>query len=244
MTPHFAALLFAMVGPNDFTIAIPHSPETAEGQRLIAQRALQVCRRRYRQLGRYRFTGAERIVRDGKRSAEFVVAQELACLDAPPPPPAPAQEPAPADWQPTAEDERQVQELTRRYFALLDAGDAKQAHSLWSPENRAEMPLDARAAQINGFRDQAGKPGEHRIAALTWYVNPPDAPAPGIYVAADYERSYEKLALNCGYLMWYRGADGSYVLVREENNMMARQATEPSLQSLSEARALMRCRDR
>ncbi len=242
MTSHLVALLLVMLGPNDFSMSLPLSPETAEGQRLIAERALEICGGRYPHLGRYRFEGSERTQPDGKRSAVFAVEQEMACMDARPPETRPTEEAAPADWEPSLDDERRVQELTRRYFALVDAGDSKRAHEMWSSNTRLTTPLDARAAQIDDFRKQAGKPGEHRIAALTWYVNPPGAPTPGIYVAADYERSYEKLALNCGYVVWFRERNGGYVLIREENNMLPRQPQEPSPQSLDETRAMLGCR--
>jgi hypothetical protein len=234
------ALLLA-IGPNNFTATLPISPELPEGQRLLAQRALEICAGRYPQLGRYRFEGTEQVTPGGGRTGSFSVEQELTCLDTPPPAAWPAEQPAPTDWQPSAADERQVTELTRRYFTLVDAGDAERVHQLWSAGNRAETPLPERAAAIREFRLQAGAPGPHRIAGLSWYVNPAGAPRPGVYVAADYERSYAGLAVNCGYLVWFREPDGNYSLIREENNSTARQEREPMPDQVEELRALMRC---
>jgi uncharacterized protein DUF4019 len=236
------AFALAAAGPEDFSIPLPISPETLEGQRRIAERAAEICGRRFPQLGEYRFTGEETVPLSGPRTAAFEVRQELACLDRPPP--ATSGTPAPSDWRPTPEDEREVMAQTERYFALVDAGNAEAIDALWVESQRAAMPLPERAAALTAFRRQSGTPGHHRIVALTWYINPPNAPAPGIYVAADYERSYSALALNCGYVVWLREGSGRYRLVREETNILGREEPPMSPERLAETRSLMHCRGR
>jgi hypothetical protein len=195
-------------------------------------------------LGRYQFSGSEQVLpgRAVGLPPRFAVEQEVSCTDDPPPPVAEAvAEPVPADWRPTIEDERSVLALTNRYFALIDAGDAAAVHQLWVSSEQAATPLPERAASIEQFRREAGTPGQHRVAALTWYVNPDGAPRPGVYVAADYERSYAGLHLSCGYVVWYREGEGRYLLVREETGMVARSAGEMAPERLAEVRTLMRC---
>jgi hypothetical protein len=230
-------LSLAAAEPESFTVTIPVSPETAEGRLLIARRAAEHCRGRYPQLGRYRFEGRERLGAEGASS--FEVRQELHCLDLPPP--VVSAPPAPAGWRSTAQDEERVSALTQHYFALVDAGDAEQVHRLWSEGEREATPLADRAAAIEAFRRQAGRPGAHRIVRTTWYVNPQNAPRPGIYVAVDYERSYSGLHLNCGYLVWFREAEDRYILLREDTAILARDGSDHSAESLAELRRQMRC---
>lgn len=236
-------LWLAQAAPTEFTMTLPVSPETPEGQRLIAQRAIEFCAGRFPQLIRYRFTGDETIAPDGTRQSRFEVRQELTCLDSPPPPPqlAPL---SPPDWRPSEEDERAVRTLTERYFAMVDRGDAEGIHQLWSEGERAAVSVEERAAQLEAFRRQAGTPGRHRLVRLTWYVNPQNAPARGIYVAVDFERTYDGLLLNCGYVVWFRDTADHYVLLREESNTLARSDSDGSPQSLAEARRLMQCEGR
>jgi hypothetical protein len=233
------ALAAVALGPNDFTITIPISPDTPEGQRLVATRAQEICGSRYPIGGRYRFTGDERISPQGDRLSSFQVRQELTCSDTPPF--APSGDRAPDGWQPSERDTREILALSQRYFAAVDGGDAEAAHAMWSVDQQAETPVAERRRGIEEFRRQAGPSGADPRMRLTWYVNPDGAPRPGIYVAADYERSYANLALNCGYLIWYREGDARYRLTRQENTIVARTATPLSAEQLAPVRQQSRC---
>lgn len=235
--------LLAFAQPTEFTLTLPASPETVEGQRLIAARAVEHCRGRYPRLGRYRFTGRERVGADAAPEASFEVRQELICLDSPPGPSlaSPSPPPASEDWRPTREDHQFVTALSERYFALVDRGDADQVQLLWTDSERQATPLAERAADLAEFRRVAGAPGRHSVVAVTWYVNPAGASRPGVYAAVDYERRYSGLVLNCGYLVWFRTAPDRYELVREETNRMVRDAADPAPERLAELRRQMRC---
>lgn len=235
-----ALLVLLHAGPDDFRLTIPVSPETAEGQRLLAERALQICAGRYPVLARYRFSGREQVGPDGRRSGLFDVSQELSCADRPPP--AAVETPAPADWRATERDEADARAATERYFAAVDAGDAARVHAMWSANQQAARSVEERAAELRGFLDQAGRPGRHVIARLTWYVNPQGADRPGIYVAADYERSYSGFFVNCGYLVWFREAPGRYELIREETCIVGAGDAPNSPEGIAQARSLARCR--
>ena len=235
-----ASLLLMVLGPNDFSLTIPVSPETADGRRLIAERALEICGSRFPQLGQYRFEGTEALSGDARGQARFDVVQELACVDAPSV--SPAGTPVSADWQPSEADVQLITAMTMRYFSLLDEGNPAAAMRLWSADQQAMMPPE-RLEQLQEFRREAGAPGQHQIRALTWYVNPENAPAPGVYVAADYERQYSALAFNCGYLMWFREGEGRYVITREETSSFPRTA-DATEQLIADARSRFGCRDR
>jgi hypothetical protein len=237
-----ALLALLLAGPDDFRLTIPVSPDTTEGRGLLAERARQICAGRYPVLARYRYSGRERIGPDGRPGGLFDVSQELSCADRPPP--VSVAPPAPADWRATDRDEADARAATERYFAAVDAGDAARVHAMWSASPRAATPLEERAAQLRSFRDQAGRPGRHLIARLTWYVNPEGADRPGIYVAADYERSYSGFYLNCGYLVWFRQAPGRYELVREETAVVGAGDVPDSPEGVAHARSLARCRPR
>jgi hypothetical protein len=128
------------------------------------------------------------------------------------------------------------------YFAAVDAGDAARIHGMLASDRQADESLPERAEALRAFRATAGTPGTHRITALTWYVNPPAAPHGGVYVAADFERAYSDLLVNCGYLVWFRETAGRYVLVREENNMIARRDFGDHPANIAELRAMTHCR--
>ncbi|MFS0736179.1 DUF4019 domain-containing protein [Sphingomonas sp. 1P06PA] len=109
---------------------------------------------------------------------------------------------------------------TEAYFAAKDRGDAEAAYRRLAPSVKAYLPPDLWKANLAQFNAGAGKPEGREIARLTWYDNPPEAREPGLYVAADFTGRFSGLALMCGYVMWHREADGTFRIVREEQNVL------------------------
>jgi hypothetical protein len=232
-----ALALFASSQPATLVLELPVSPETPEGQRLVAAGALSHCRGKFPVIGRYRFEGTEAV---GTNAPRFRFEAEISCTDTAPPPPSAVAAPR-ADWQPSAEDSRRVEAATRAYFAAVDAGDVARLESMMSTGHRdTSTAADRRAANAE-FRQMGGRPKEHRILRTTWYVNPPGV-EPGAYVAVDFDRQYENLAVSCGYVAWHRQPDGSFLLVREESGHAPRTAST-SPDEIVRLRAMLRCRD-
>jgi hypothetical protein len=231
------ASLISIVQPQTFSMQLPVSPETPEGQRLVALRALELCAGQFPQLGRYRFAGDERVGASPRSPASFTILQELTCTDAPPEPPVGVS--LPAGWQPSEADTHAATAATERYFAAVDSGDAAALDAMSSAGHREGTSAAERAARLATFRSEAGRPGQHRIVRVTWYVNPEGA-APGAYAAVDFERQYQNFSVSCGYVAWQRQGDGSLSLIREETGNAPREV--PGV-SMAEVRASLRCRD-
>jgi len=51
---------------------------------------------------------------------------------------------------------------------------------------------------------------------VTVYIDPPSAPNKGIYVATDFDQSYENIPIYCGYLVWYKFDEG-FRIIREDS---------------------------
>jgi hypothetical protein len=225
---------------GSFTLSMPVRPDTTEGQTLLAREAQRRCHPLFAQPGRYRSEGNQAFGKTRPAPVKWKAQQEFTCGKAlPEVPQPPAADP---DWQPTPAIEQEIIEITRRYFARVDVADAPGAHASWSAENQQMLPLAQRRAMLADQRKAAGEPLGHRVLKLSWYVNPADAPMPGIYVAADYEKRYRNMAAHCGYLVWSRQADSSFVIVREEAGRLSKSdaaAMSPSM--LAEARAQLRC---
>jgi hypothetical protein len=80
--------------------------------------------------------------------------------------------------------------------------------------------FDSWAANAKIQHANAGQVRSRRIVKITWYKDPPSAPEPGIYAAADFSGQFENDPMYCGYLAWHRGADGNYRIIREEENFI------------------------
>jgi hypothetical protein len=134
-------------------------------------------------------------------------------------------------WQPTDLDQQAVLAATYAYFAAKDSGLYSRAWQSLSDRMKLMSPAAPWQAKAAEFNREAGPVRARRVVELTWYNNPPDAPEPGIFVAADYSADFERLEFVCGYVMWLLQPDGSFRLVREEQNMLDKETAKkvPSL---------------
>lgn len=228
------------VQPTAFDMELPVSPETPAGQRMVAIRAIELCAGRYPVLGHYRFDVNE-TVEGTAAPSRFHIRQELECRDTPPTPRAPAGEPLPANWQASEADQRRATEATRAYFAAVDAGDVARLEAMMTPGHRADQTTADRTQQLAAFRERAGRPSAHRIIRVSWYVNPPGV-EPGAYAAVDFDRTYARLAISCGYVAWHRQPDGRLLLVREETGSAPR-TPDLTPDQIARFRVQLQCRD-
>lgn len=116
--------------------------------------------------------------------------------------------------------EQEVSKASYEYFRLKDGGDYGAAYALFAPSVKTYLTRDLYTSQSSQFNVEAGKAEERRVVKLTVYHDPPDAPAPGLYVAADFVARFPNIYLHCGYLMWHREKDGKFRLVREEQSFI------------------------
>jgi hypothetical protein len=133
---------------------------------------------------------------------------------------------------------------TYAYFAAKDSGSYERAWGMLTGGMKQISPAEKWRSEATGFNARAGQVRSRRVTELTWYNNPPGAPQPGLYVAADFSADFEQLDFLCGYVMWLLKPDGSFALAREEQNMLDR-ATAKNLASIDRKplRAQMGCKD-
>ncbi|SNS08939.1 Protein of unknown function [Sphingomonas laterariae] len=116
--------------------------------------------------------------------------------------------------------QQQVTDASYAYFAAKDGGRFDRAYALIGPSMQSYLKPDLFASEAARFNAESGKAAERRVVRLTWYRDPPDAPAPGLYVAADFRSQFPNIHLHCGYLMWHQEQDGSFRIVREEQSFI------------------------
>lgn len=146
-----------------------------------------------------------------------------------------------AQYKPKDEQERRLVQAATTYFATKDEQRFNDAYAVFSVSYKQQVPLENWKNEMESFYASAGKPGGRTIRKVTWYKNPANA-QPGLYAAVDFESRFANLALHCGYVVWRQQMDGSFELVREEENAIPNaimsQLTPEKLQSI---RAQFRC---
>lgn len=150
------------------------------------------------------------------REGPFLFLQQISCVDVAAAPSMIVTDPT---WRPTDVQQGIILELTRRYFRFKDTGDFGQVPQLLAPSLSF---ADWRAA-AEKFSKQAGEVRYRKVEKVTWYKDPPNGPAPGVYAAVDFRGQFANVDIYCGFVVWHRGHDGIITgLLREEQNYISR----------------------
>lgn len=183
---------------HQVTVTIDGQPNTAVLQRLLERAAEGACAGRFVHYGRYRYELNQPAPgEDPGLPTTFVFHQTITCADEPQ-----AEPPAPVPSNLTEVEltqlEPEVMGRASRFFAAMDSGRWAEAYELSAPELHGGMTLEEWIAD-QGAPDPALS---RNLIRLTWYQNPPTAPA-GLYGAVDYSARHAG-GQRCGYLIWYR----------------------------------------
>jgi hypothetical protein len=212
-------------------------------QVLVLPTAVDLCNDAIPVFGRYRFSSSERIVDAGAvQRQSFTFEQDISC----------SSEISSADRgtdnsetlssPQSVEAENLVRAKSIEYFEDIGNERYEEAYAVVSESHRSYSTPESWKIDKQSFRAEVGAPVSIRIARLTVYQNPPNAPEPGIYVAADFNNEHELAPIHCGYLMWYRGEDGEYRIVREETgHVTAESLTRIPSEQIPVIRERLRC---
>jgi hypothetical protein len=221
------------IADGAFRISLPQAPGSiAAAQARLRPAAARSCAARIAAFARFRYTG----------TPPLTLEQELLCLPITTAP-VPAAAIPDAQWSPDEVLQARLLAASYGYFAAKDAARYAEAYRLLAPQQQTLSPLPGWTAAATNFNAEAGPVRGRRVVEISWYNNPPDAPEPGIYVAADYSAEFDKLEFVCGYLMWRLQPDGSFRLVREEQNLVHKRGKPMAKIDSDPLRARIGCKD-
>ncbi len=123
---------------------------------------------------------------------------------------------------PSEAQQHAVLKATYGYLAAKDSNRLSDAYAMLSRRAKRTTAESDWIAKARDFNQQAGAVTARRVTDISWYSDPPDAPEPGLYVAADLNGAFENVEFLCGYVVWRLDADGTFRLVREEQNFLER----------------------
>jgi hypothetical protein len=221
------------------TVTAPGPTDPAQTQALLNDEARKLCASKEARFGRYRFESEQELDQGGAlMSGVLTFVQDLDCGG--------AGAPAPA-LSPGAVAERSeagIAGLTERFLAALFEGEPQVAYDLATADMHGGMTPPEWAERVSADRAKVGKVTARRVAKITWYDNPPQAPEPGLYAAADYVVEAEKLHFECGYVVWRLGSDDRWRAVRHERGVLGKaDVDDASPERLAEYRSMLRCPD-
>ena len=203
--------------------------KTVEAGRLeLLPKAKEVCGAKDVGYGEFQFETLEPLNPTVTHAPLLVLKQNIVCgPTAGVQPPAESPRNADGQWHPTTAQAQRAELQSNVYFAAKDGRRYNEAYGLLSPALTQITPFDRWSAVAENFNAKMGEALHRDIKKISWYRNPPQT-APGIYAAVDFSSRFANANIHCGYLVWAEQGDGSFLLVREEENFLDR-ATERKL---------------
>lgn len=122
-------------------------------------------------------------------------------------------------WQASGEQKERVEAQSRKYFSLKQGGQFQEAYGMLTLAQQQQIPFARWSFLAQDFNARAGQAVSLDIKKVTWYHNPPQA-TPGTYAAVDFSGTYANTSLYCGYVVLHEQADGSFLIMREEQNVI------------------------
>lgn len=202
----------------ELTLKASEPLEVSAGQAQLRPTAQKLCGDQPVIFGRYSFErqeAADPVA--SKAPGELKLRQEIRCGSAAPEKAAAA---SPSMKPPSTpeEDQKQVEALTYQYLKAKDSGDLAKAYGFFADSMKATAPQESWSSAEKKFSAQSGPVTSRRIRKITRYDNPPSAPRPGVYIAADLVSQFQNMDIHCGYVVWHSQPDGSFQVIREESN--------------------------
>ncbi len=149
---------------------------------------------------------------------------------------------APA-WQPSSSQKARVEELSKAYFADKDAARFHQAWDRMGPALHKQWTFEQWRDDSAGKLARAGALQQRELKKVTIYRSSQSG-TPGTYAAVDFTGRFANADTYCAYLVWTEQADGSFLLLREEENFIYN-ATGARLtqEQRDKMRSVFRCAD-
>lgn len=209
------------LGNNEYELTLHTTATTniAVGQLQLAPIAKRTCGDKKMHFGHYGFDVNEPLSGPTNKTPTLTLTQTIRCGEESPPA-IPQTTSAPDGWKPSATDQSQVETQTYQYYRAKDAGQYVAAYAMFDNHMKETSHFDTWSAHAQSQNTKAGHILNRRVLKITWYKDPPSAPEPGIYAAADFAGQFENDPIYCGYVAWHRGVDGTFRVVREEENFI------------------------
>jgi len=204
-------------------------------------KAAELCAPRRASFGKHAFELTETIAGRKDKPTVLMLRQDIVCGVASSEGPLPAQT-LPAPRTATPDQVQRVEQQTRLYFEAKDQGRYTGAYELMAASLKQGMSFETWKEKATAFNAKAGAVELRMISKITWYHNPPQV-EPGLYAAVDFTSKFAEVDVHCGFLAWREQLDGTFVLVREEENYLDKQ-TQQKLKpgDLEKIRQQFKCR--
>jgi hypothetical protein len=222
------------IGIDSYELKITTSQTTdvAIAQRLLIPGAKQLCGSKEPQFGHYSFDAKEPVAGSSNTvPSTLTLIQQIRCEVSATTAQAQDNLSSAAQWQPTKNDQGEIERLTYKYLHDKDMGHYQDAYGAFTDSMKATVKAEVWQQSAKQFNSKAGQVVKRQVTKVTWYNNPPTSETPGIYAAADYSSQFSNIDIHCGYVAWHQEKNGSFQVVREEENFIDKVTQEKMKES-------------
>jgi hypothetical protein len=210
-------LTFKEVSKNEYELILKNetSLEIAQAQQAIYDSAVKICKGMNPIYGKYKFESQEPISEDGETSS-FTFVQNITCSDEVQSTPSRSKFEISKNQE--IEIKKFVSEMTNKFIQSKEEGSFKVAYNMMAHSMKKISDFNSWKKKELDYLTESGNLINRDVWRLTIYNNPDNSPSPGVYIAADYESSYDNHPVHCGYIMWFASNPNSkeYKVIREE----------------------------
>src|SRR5260221_7853769 len=125
-----------------------------------------------------------------------------------------------AAWSPSEEQKTRALAMLARFLSATDEARHKDAYDMLTPGMKGMMPFERFVALEQRFMEQSGGEPSRTDTRATWYKDPPQAAAPGVYAAFNIRCSFKKINMCEEVVILHEQATGEFLVMRQERNFV------------------------
>lgn len=125
-----------------------------------------------------------------------------------------------AQWSPSEQQKARATETLSRFLRATDEGRHKDAYEMLTSGMKAMMSFDRFVSLEKRFQEQSGGEPARADARATWYKDPPQASAPGVYAAFNIRCSFQKINMCEEVIILHEQGNGDFLVMRQERNFV------------------------
>ena len=122
-------------------------------------------------------------------------------------------------WAPSDRQKESAEATAFEFLRAKDQGRFEEAYALFALEMQSSMPIEKFVLREERFRGDAGGDPERNNTRVTWYKDPPNAFASGVFAAFDLTCRYPKIRKCAEVVILHEQDDGSFLVLRYEQTV-------------------------
>lgn len=123
-------------------------------------------------------------------------------------------------WTPTPEQQERAEKTAIEFLQAAENRHYTVAYEMYTQGTKALMSRAEYQSLVEGTISDLGSLPTRTGMRVTWYNDPPNAAAPGVYAAFDINCEHPKLQACSQGLILHEQSDGQFLVMRQERTLV------------------------